>query len=65
MVFMTSLKSKKAKKCIVCGANLHSWDECAELWFNGHRIWICQNQRCHAKYVEKMRDENIDKNKLI
>lgn len=58
-------RSLKPKKCIICPTKLYSWDECAEIWVEGHRIWICKDPECRKVYAKAMRDETIDKRKLI
>lgn len=59
------MKNPKSVPCKICGSKIFSARDIKDVFVNGHRIWLCNSSDCHKKFTSLMKDDSIDKNKLI
>ena len=59
------MKKPKVVPCKICGTKILSSNYVKDIFVNGHKIWLCNNPECHKKFTRLMRDDSIDKNRII
>lgn len=44
-------------KCKICQSEIKSLNDCPEIWIDGNRIIICNNQQCLNKLFQKQKEK--------